>query len=147
MKLTRTAGAAASVIAVAAAAALLLPTLGADAGASPVPIPSATSTSSQPSPDATAATDYSRDHFGPRWADVDRNGCDTRNDILGRDLVDVVYKPGTHNCVVLSGILHDPLTGETVTFTRISEGYQPVQIDHIIPLAVAWSSGADSWTA
>lgn len=148
MKLTRTAGAAAGVIAaVAAAAALLLPTLGADAGASPVTLPSATSASSQPSPGATAAADYSRDHFGPRWADVDRNGCDTRNDILSRDLIDVVYKPGTNDCVVLTGILHDPFTGETVTFTRISEGYQPVQIDHIIPLAVAWSSGADSWTA
>ena len=29
---------------------------------------------------------YSRDEFGQRWADVDRNGCDTRNDILRRDL-------------------------------------------------------------
>lgn len=144
MKLTRTAGAAAGVIGV-VAAALLLPTLG--AGASPAPLPAATSTSSQPSPAATAAADYSRDQFGPRWADVDRNGCDTRNDILSRDLVDVVYKPGTNDCVVLTGILHDPYTGETVTFTRTSEGYQPVQIDHIIPLAVAWSSGADSWTA
>ena len=28
---------------------------------------------------------YSRDEFGQRWADVDRNGCDTRNDILRRD--------------------------------------------------------------
>ena len=82
-----------------------------------------------------------------RLIGVDRNGCDTRNDILSRDLVDVVYKPGTNDCVVLSGILHDPFTGETVPFTRKSEGYQPVQIDHIIPLAVAWSSGADSWPA
>ncbi len=147
MKLTRTAGAAAGVIAVAASAALLLPILGADSGASPVTLPPATSTSPQPSPAATVAADYSRDHFGPRWVDVDRNGCDTRNDILSRDLIDVVYKPGTNDCVVLTGILHDPFTGKTVTFTRISEGYQPVQIDHIIPLAVAWLSGADSWTA
>jgi hypothetical protein len=147
MKLTRTAGAAAGVVGVVAAAALLLTNLGVDAGASPAPLPASTSTSSQPSPAATAAEGYSRDLFGPRWADVDRNGCDTRNDILSRDLVDVVYKPGTNDCVVLTGILHDPLTGETVTFTRTSEGYQPVQIDHIIPLAVAWSSGADSWTA
>jgi hypothetical protein len=145
MKLTRTAGAAAGVIAVAASTALLLPNL--DVDADTAPLPASTSTSSQPSPAATAAADFSRDLFGPRWADVDRNGCDTRNDILSRDLIDVVYKPGTNDCVVLTGILHDPLTGETVTFTRTSEGYQPVQIDHIIPLAVAWSSGADSWTA
>jgi hypothetical protein len=31
-------------------------------------------------------TGYTRDEFGPAWADVDRNGCDTRNDILARDL-------------------------------------------------------------
>ncbi len=33
---------------------------------------------------------YSRAQFGQAWADVDRNGCDTRNDILARDLRDTV---------------------------------------------------------
>lgn len=143
MKLTRTVGAVSGASIAAIAALLLLPTLdvGPDAETT-----SATSTSSAPGAPTAAGEEYSRDLFGPRWADVDRNGCDTRNDILGRDLVDVTYKPGTHDCVVLTGILHDPLTSETVTFTRVSEGYQPVQIDHIIPLAVAWSSGAAQWT-
>lgn len=139
MKLTRTVGAASGAGVAALAVLLLLPTLGTDAGATP----SAPSIQ-EPAPAAAAA--YDRDLFGPRWADVDRNGCDTRNDILARDLTDVTYKPGTNDCVVLTGTLHDPYTGETVTFTRVSEGYQPVQIDHIIPLAVAWASGADSWT-
>lgn len=31
-------------------------------------------------------TGYAREEFGPAWKDVDRNGCDTRNDILRRDL-------------------------------------------------------------
>ncbi|WP_298867972.1 HNH endonuclease family protein [uncultured Microbacterium sp.] len=147
MKLTRTAGAAAGVVGIAAAAALLLwPAPHAGDSLSPVTLPTATSTTAQSSPMSAAAEEYSREEFGPRWADVDRNGCDTRNDILGRDLVDVVHKPGTNDCVVLTGILHDPFTGETVTFTRVNEGYQPVQIDHIFPLAVAWSSGAASWT-
>ena len=44
-------------------------------------------------------TGYSREEFGPPWADVDRNGCDTRNDILARDLTDETFKPGTNNCV------------------------------------------------
>src|SRR5699024_5668921 len=35
-------------------------------------------------------TGYSRDEFGPAWADVDHNGCDTRNDILDRDLEQVI---------------------------------------------------------
>jgi len=30
-------------------------------------------------------TGYSRDQFGAAWADVDHNGCDTRNDILKRE--------------------------------------------------------------
>ena len=47
-------------------------------------------------------TGYSRDQFGQAWADVNRNGCDTRNDMLKRDLTQILYKAGTHNCVVLS---------------------------------------------
>ena len=61
-------------------------------------------------------TGYDRDQFGPAWTDdndVDfgHNGCDTRNDILRRDLRDVVLKPDTQGCVVLTGRLDDPYTG------------------------------------
>ena len=35
-------------------------------------------------------TGYTRDQFGPSWKDVDANGCDTRNDILKRDLKSIV---------------------------------------------------------
>jgi hypothetical protein len=59
-------------------------------------------------------TGYSRDEFGAAWADTDRNGCDTRNDILARDLVDETFKPGTKNCVVATGILADKYTGMTI---------------------------------
>lgn len=99
-----------------------------------------------PTTTAEPESPYDRDLFGQRWADVDRNGCDTRNDMLARDLVDPTFKPGTHDCVVLTGILHDPYTGETVTFTRTSEVYQPVQVDHIVSLDAAWGTGADKWT-
>ena len=43
--------------------------------------------------------------------DVDRNGCDTRNDILARDLTDETFKPGTRDCVVATGTLADPTPG------------------------------------
>jgi hypothetical protein len=59
-------------------------------------------------------TGYDRALFGQAWADVDRNGCDTRNDILARDLVDETFKPGTKNCVVATGILADKYTGMTI---------------------------------
>src|SRR5688500_4915066 len=53
-------------------------------------------------------TSYDRDLFGNRWLDVVRNGCATRNDILARDLTNESFKPGTRNCVVLTGTLADP---------------------------------------
>ena len=45
-------------------------------------------------------TGYDREQFGQAWADTDRNGCDTRNDILRRDLPAATLKAGTHGCVV-----------------------------------------------
>jgi len=89
--------------------------------------------------------DYNRDLFGQRWADTDRNGCDTRNDILDRDLVDKSYKPGTRDCVVLTGILHDAYSGQDIAFRRGDGTSELVQIDHIVPLAFAWRNGAAAW--
>ncbi len=33
--------------------------------------------------------------FGPAWADIDRNGCDQRNDVLHRDLAEVEVRDGS----------------------------------------------------
>lgn len=81
---------------------------------------------------------YSRARFGPRWSDTDRNRCDTRNDILARDL-DEVRRDGS--CVVLDGLLDDPYTGELVEFVRGPRS-AAVQIDHVVPLSLAWDTGA-----
>lgn len=90
-------------------------------------------------------TPYNEKAFGPRWADIDRNGCDTRNDVLKRDLVDVTTKPGTRDCVILTGVLHDPYTGQSINFTRGVATSSDVQIDHVIPKAWAWRQGAADW--
>ena len=95
----------------------------------------------------TTTADYDRDQFGQRWADTDRNGCDTRNDILRRDLVDVGLKPGTNDCVVLTGTLHDAYTGQDITFQRGQGTSELVQIDHLWSLSGSWYAGADLWTA
>jgi hypothetical protein len=87
-------------------------------------------------------TGYSRDVFGQSWADVDRNGCDTRNDILKRDLTSVVYKAKTRNCVVLSGTLIDRYSGETINFVRGDVSSMEVQIDHVVALSNSWQTGA-----
>ncbi|SKC80878.1 GmrSD restriction endonuclease domain-containing protein [Krasilnikoviella flava] len=87
-------------------------------------------------------TGYSRDQFGPAWADVDHNGCDTRNDILARDLTRTVTDPGTHDCIVLSGVLADPYTATTVDFLRGQATSTAVQIDHVVAMSDAWQKGA-----
>lgn len=87
-------------------------------------------------------TGYSRDQFGPSWSDVDHNGCDTRNDILKRDLKDVTYKAGTHDCVVLTGNLDDPYTATRIAFQRGQDTSNAVQIDHVVALSDAWQKGA-----
>lgn len=92
-------------------------------------------------------TGYDREQFGPSWADVDRNGCDTRNDILARDLVDVVYKDGTKECVVASGTFADPYTGSTIAFVRGNTTSTAVQIDHVVALSDAWQKGAQQLSA
>lgn len=91
-------------------------------------------------------TGYSRDQFGAAWADVDHNGCDTRNDILNRDLTDKTYKANTHDCVVASGVLQDPYTGTRIDFVRGQDTSAAVQIDHVVALSDAWQKGAQQLT-
>jgi hypothetical protein len=91
-------------------------------------------------------TGYARELFGQAWADVDRNGCDTRNDVLRRDLRSYVLKLGTHGCVVLSGTIQDPYLGTTSSFLRGRSSSSLVQIDHVVPLSDAWQKGAQQWS-
>ncbi|OFQ58085.1 HNH endonuclease family protein [Corynebacterium sp. HMSC074H12] len=98
-------------------------------------------------------TGYEREEFGQAWSDdvtVDfgHNGCDTRNDILRRDLdsESLVLKEGTHDCVVLSGTLHDPYSGQDIEFQRGAQTSRAVQIDHVVALADAWQKGAQQWS-
>lgn len=96
-------------------------------------------------PDSTTQSGYNRTaSFGTAWKDVDRNGCDTRNDMLKRDLKNTVFKQGS-NCVVNSGVLDpDPYTGKKIVWQK---GDNPgIDIDHMVPLKRAWSMGANKWT-
>lgn len=97
-------------------------------------------------------TGYEREEFGQAWSDdvtveFGHNGCDTRNDILRRDLdsESLVLKEGTHDCVALSGTLHDPYSGQDIEFQRGAQTSSAVQIDHVVPLADAWQKGAQQW--
>ena len=73
-------------------------------------------------------TGYTRDQFGQSWFDADRNGCDTRNDILRRDLSS---RQMQNACKVLAGTLApDPYTGTSIRF--VYGGASEVDIDHIV---------------
>ena len=87
-------------------------------------------------------TGYSRSAFS-HWRDPDRNGWDARNDILKRDLINVVFKEDTGECKVVSGLLNDPYSGLAIEFTL---GKSDVDIDHVVALSHAWQVGAFQWS-
>jgi len=90
-------------------------------------------------------TGYDRDLFGRGWIDTDRNGCDTRNDVLAAHLAPFVVRPGTNGCVVEAGTLSDPYTGTSIDFVR-GDGAL-VDVDHVVALGNGWVSGAQAWGA
>jgi hypothetical protein len=77
--------------------------------------------------------------FGSAWLDTDRNGCDTRDDVLARDLRAVATSGA---CRVLSGVLVSAYTGQTIHFVRGVGTSTAVQIDHLVALGNAWQTGA-----
>ncbi len=93
-----------------------------------------------------AGNDYDRNVFGQAWLDVDRNGCDTRNDILRRDLAGARFGEGSR-CRVAAGSFQEPYTGRRVEFQRGPESSKAVQIDHVVALGDAWQKGAQQLTA
>lgn len=97
-------------------------------------------------------TGFDREEFGASWTDdVDvqggRNGCDTRNDVLRRDLDDLAVEAGTNGCVALTGTLPDPYTGEDLPFVRGEDSGSQIHIDHLVSLNNAWQTGAGQLSA
>jgi uncharacterized protein DUF1524 len=93
-------------------------------------------------------SDFARDRFGEAWSDdvnveFGHNGCNTRDDVLRRELTNLVVRPGT--CFAESGTLLDPYGNETIAFVRGPETSNAVQIDHVVSLSDAWYKGARNW--
>jgi Protein of unknown function (DUF1524) len=98
-----------------------------------------------------SATRYVRDAFGESWLDTDRDGCNQRDDVLLRDAVPGSTRLGQQGACdhdVLAGTWHDPYTGKILQLDDLKDLSQAeaVQIDHIVPLAEAWVSGASAWS-
>lgn len=122
-----------------AATAVLSGTLVSVAEATPPGIPSTTTAKSELASLTVKAdgsqTGYSRDKF-PHWIDQG-NSCNTRELVLKRDGTNV--QTGS-DCAATSGSWFSPYDGETWTATS------DVDIDHVVPLADAWRTGASGWT-
>ena len=107
--------------------------------ATPPGIPSKSTAQSQLNALTVAAegsmTGYSREQF-PHWSTVSGT-CNTRETVLKRDGSNVVVDG---SCAATSGSWYSPYDG--ATWTASSD----VDIDHVVPLAEAWRSGASSWT-
>ncbi|CRK60481.1 putative secreted protein [Alloactinosynnema sp. L-07] len=78
---------------------------------------------------------YSRTLF-PHWITIS-GSCNTRETVLKRDGSGVVTDS---SCAATSGSWYSPYDG--ATWYNASD----VDIDHVVPLAAAWRSGANSWT-
>jgi hypothetical protein len=88
---------------------------------------------------------YDRSEFGQAWADVDRNGCDQRNDVLRRDLVKLHTKPGTRGCILLRGVLKDDKFNYAAKNVHFQRGDGEIEIHHVVSLRNAWNAGAYDW--
>lgn len=84
-------------------------------------------------------TGYSRELFSDDWDYY--NGCDVRNRILARDFVQFNYRSDS-SCIIETGILEDPFTGQVIAFQRGIRTSLDVQIDHVVSLSDAWQKGA-----
>jgi hypothetical protein len=117
--------------------------------ASPLPLPSPTTTAvSGPAPGleqlvvapAYTASPYRRDAFGEDWIDADNDCHNTRAEVLMTETLEPVTF-NANGCTVATGRWVDPWDGFT------SNKASDFQIDHMVPLADAWRSGASTWTA
>ncbi|MEU4800467.1 HNH endonuclease family protein [Streptomyces sp. NPDC023327] len=81
---------------------------------------------------------YQRSKF-QHWSDEDRDGCNTREEVLiAESRTAPTIGPG---CKITGGQWYSYYDGETLTQPR------GLDIDHMVPLAEAWDSGASTWSA
>jgi hypothetical protein len=84
-------------------------------------------------------TGSDRKLFSDGWGNI--GSCDLRNFVLARDLKSVAWRAG-EACMVETGVLKDPYTGNSINFKRGISTSLKVQIDHVVAVSDAWQKGA-----
>ena len=83
-------------------------------------------------------TGYNRSAF-KHWIDADKNGCNTRAEVL---IAEAIVKPKIGpKCKLTGGKWFSSYDGKTLTNASL------LDVDHLVPLAEAWRSGAWKWTS
>jgi hypothetical protein len=81
---------------------------------------------------------YDRSLF-KHWIDDDKDGCDTRKEVL---IEEAIVKPKIgKKCVLSGGIWLSSYDNKTIKGSGST-----LDVDHMVPLAEAWRSGAWQWT-
>ncbi len=95
---------------------------------------------------------YRRAEFGNGWADLDGDGCRTRDEVLlstvDRNQPYQVQRQGRCRADMVAGTWIDLYTGRAMTWTNLKDYAQAesLPIDHIVSLAEAHRDGAKDWT-
>jgi hypothetical protein len=85
------------------------------------------------------AADYRRAAFGDDWDYDPVSGCNTREEVLIDE--SVIHPTVDDRCRTTNGRWRSLYDGVE------TDDPADLQIDHLVPLADAWRSGADAWTA
>jgi hypothetical protein len=125
-------------------------------GARPAPAKTTTTTRPAATPDERTASrqlgtltvvaegrraGYERAAFGEGWA-IGPDGCDVREEVLATEsLVPVTRRAGSDHCTIVRG------RWRSIYDNDVTSDPGDLQIDHMVPLAEAWESGASRWPA
>lgn len=90
--------------------------------------------------DTAPTVKYARSSF-KHWTDADRNGCNTRAEVLIAESKTPAKRKSATSCTIATGTWISAYDGLTVTTGS------KMDVDHMVPLAEAWRSGADKWDA
>ena len=110
-------------------------TLGPAASSAPAAVNAVQTLAQLPVRPRSWAQGFDRNNFN--GYDFDHNGCETKSDLLARDLSDERVRS---DCSVTYGVLNDRYNGVSIELNR-----GRISVDHVVSLSDAWQKGGERW--